>query len=257
MNPDHDLPTPAELADFSSGTLPAARRLVVAEYLASDAGAGARMLADQAQTERLRAAMADRLPPPGPAVVAAADRLARAMDRRRRAGWLRPIAAALACFALGWGGHALWRGPAPAGVERHLAPLAEAAMDARQAAEIARALDLPGPVERGDLARAAARLGVALPALPPSWLVRGVQVVATPDRPALLVRIEAPGLGEIALFSRAGSDLGPDAPPAAFDYRGAAMAVFERRSSAHVLVDASGHASDLGRAAGELLRRTN
>lgn len=257
MTPEHDLPTPAELTDHASGTLPAARRLVVAEFLASDSGAGARMLADQAQTERLRAAMAGGLPPAPVALVAAADRLAGAMDRRRRMRWQRPVAAAVVSFALGWGGHALWQPPGPAGVDRHLAPLAEAAMDARQAAEIARALDLPGPVGGDDLARAAARLGVTLPALPPTWLVRGVQVVATPDRPALLVRIEAPGLGEIALFSRAGSDLGPDAPPAAFDYRGAAMAVFERRSSAHVLVDASGHASDLGRAAGELLRRTN
>jgi hypothetical protein len=189
------------------------------------------------------------------ALVAAAERLGGVMDQRRQARWQRPVAAAVASFALGWGGHALWQ--APGGVDLRLAPLAEAAMDARQAAEIARALDLPGPVDGGDLTRAAAQLGITLPTLPPDWAVRGVQVVATPDRPALLVQIDAPGLGDITLFSRAGSDLGPDAPPAAFDYRGAAMAVFERRSSAHVLVDASGPASDLGRAAGDLLRRTN
>jgi anti-sigma factor RsiW len=255
--PEHDLPTPAELADYANGTLPADRRLVVAEYLATDAGAGARMLAELAQTERLRAAMAGALPPAPAALVASADRLTGAMNRRRQARWQRPVAAAVASFALGWGGHALWQTPGAGAVDVRLAPLAEAAMDARQAAEIARSLDMSGPVAVGALARAAAQLGVSLPTLPPDWTVRGVQVVATPDRPALLVQIDAPGLGEITLFSRAGSDLGPDAPPTAFDYRGAAFAVFERRSSAHVLVDASGHASELGRAAGELLRRTN
>ena len=130
-------------------------------------------------------------------------------------------------------------------------------MDARQAADIALALELPAPLAPEGLARAAAELGVALPTLPPDWQVRGVQVVATPDRPALLVRITAPGLGEFTLFSRAGSDLGPDAPPTAFDYRGAAMVVFERKSSAHVLVDAQGPGTLLAQAAGQLARRVN
>lgn len=257
MTLDTDTPTPAEIADFLGGTLPAARRLVVATHLATDAAAGAQALATQAQTERLRAAMSPLAPVPV-SVTKAADALAHAMRRRRRIAWARPVAAAVACFVLGWVGQMLWQAPAPQDtVVARLAPLAEAAMDARAAADIARALNLPAALAPGDLARAAAQLGVSLPSLPADWRVRGVQVVATPTRPALLVRIDAPNLGEITLFSLAASDLGPDAPPAAFDYRGAAVAVFERGSSAHVLVDAGGMTADLSRAAGQLARRVN
>lgn len=257
MTADPDTPTPAELEDFLNGTLPAARRLAVAEHLVRDADAGARALADLHQTERLRAAWVAPLDTTPDPLAQTADRLTAAIDRRRRLRWMRPAAAAAACFVLGWAGNMLWQ-PAPQGLDTaRLEPLAEAALDARQAADIARALVLPGMMAPGDLERAAAGVGVALPPLPPDWQVLGVQVVATPERPALLVQIVAPGLGAFTMFSLAGSDLGPDAPPLAFDHRGAAVAVFERRSSAHVLVDAEGARTDISRAAGQLVSRLN
>jgi hypothetical protein len=256
MTLDPENPTPAEVEDFLCGTLPVARRRAVAAYLATDTEAGAEALAVQAQTELLRAALAP-LPAPADAVTRAAGRLSGAMDRRLRLRRMRPFVAAAACFVLGWGGHMLLQRPALPAETARLAPLAEVAMDARQAADIARALVLPGMMGAGDLKRAAKVVGVALPPLPADWQVQGVQVVATPDRPALLVQIVAPGLGEFAMFSLAGADLGPDAPPLAFDHRGAAVAVFERQSSAHVLVDAGRPPADIGRAAGQLVRRLN
>lgn len=251
---DPDAPTPAELEDFMNGALPAARRLAVADYLARDAQAGARLLADLHLSESLRAAMPPLDPAPASLTRAAAG-LSAAAARRL---WLRrlgPVAAAAACFVLGWGAHMLWQDRTQAQQLARLAPLAEAALDARLAADITRSLTLPGQLAPGALADAAAGVGVAMPDLPAGWQVTGVQVVATPSRPALLVEIDTPGLGRITLFSMGQSDLGPDAPPTSFDYRGAAVAVFERHSSAHVLLEADGRPADLSVAAGHLASR--
>ena len=259
MAPDQP-PSAAELEDFANGGLSAARRLAVADWLARDAAAAAQAMADRAQTERLAMAMAmdDPLPPAPPGLAAAADRLADAMaQRHRRRHAATPWAAAAACFLLGWAGHAQWQAPGPGAAPAGIAPLAEAAMDARAAAEIAGSLAPLRAPRPGDLSRAAAEVGVQLPRLPPDWTVRGVQVVATPGRPALLVQLEAPGLGDVSLFSRGASDLGPDAPPKAFDMRGAAVAVFERQSSAHVLMDPGGAPEALAQAAGRMVRRLN
>jgi len=112
MPPHTETPGADELEEYLNGTLPAARRLAVAEFLAADADTGARLLADQAQTERLRAALRAALPPPPVALTAAANRVTNAMTRDRRMRWLRPAAAAVACFVLGWGGMRSGRCPA-------------------------------------------------------------------------------------------------------------------------------------------------
>jgi hypothetical protein len=250
MAADLGTPTPAEIEEFLNGTLPEGRRAALAAHLS---GAGAQpWLADLRQTEALRAGQPVLAPPP-PEMERAALRLGRTMTRRRIARRLAPMAAAAACIALGWVGHGQWHGMG--GAPAALAPLAETALDAQRAAVLARGLDDGTMLAPGALSAAAERVGVDLPAMPADWTVRGVQVVATPDRPALLVQIDTPAIGAVALFSVAGADLGPDAPPAGFALGGSAVAVFERAASAHVLLDASGTPAEVAREAGRLITR--
>ena len=210
-------------------------------------------MADLHQTEALRAAQPILLP--APELDRAARRLGRAMRRRRLMRGLVLPGTAAACLALGWFGHAAWQatGRTPAA----LAPLAETALDAQRAVVLARGLSGGAMLPPDALAAAAERVGVDLPTLPEDWTVREVQVVATPDRPALLVQIDTPAMGAVALFSVAGADLGPDAPPTGFALGGAAVAVFERAASAHVLLDAAGSPAEVAREAGRLVTRLN
>jgi hypothetical protein len=236
-----------------NGTLPEGRRAALAAHLAADTAAAAQLLADLQQTEALRAAQPAL--PPAPDLQRAARRLGRMMRQRRLLRALALPGAAVACLALGWFGHAAWQGTgrAPAA----LAPLAETAMDAQRAAVMAKGLGGGAMLAPDALMDAAERVGVDLPAMPADWTVRAVQVVATPDRPALLVQIDTPAMGAVALFSVAGADLGPDAPPAGFALDGTAVAVFERAASAHVLLDASGNPAEVAHEAGRLATRLN
>lgn len=253
MPTDQGTPTPAEIEEFLNGTLPEGRRAALAAHLAADAGAAARLMADLQQTEALRAAQPAL--PPAPGLDRAARRLGLAVRRRRLMRALVLPGVAAACLVLGWAGHGLWQdiGGAPAA----LAPLAETALDAQRAAVLARGLSAGAMLAPDALMDAAERVGVDLPEMPADWTVRGVQVVATPDRPALLVQIDTPAMGAVALFSVAGADLGPDAPPAGFALDGAAVAVFERAASAHVLLDAAGSPAEVAREAGRLATRLN
>jgi hypothetical protein len=253
MAADPDTPTPAEIEEFLNGTLPEARRAGLAAHLSGDAGAAAHLMADLHQTEGLRAAQPAL--PPAPELERAARRLGRAMQRRRLMRALVLPGTAAACLALGWFGHGLWQGAGRP--HAALAPLAETALDAQRAVVLARGLSGGAMLPPDALSAAAERVGVALPTLPGDWTVRAVQVVATPDRPALLVQIDTPAMGAVALFSVAGSDLGPDAPPAGFALDGAAVAVFERAASAHVLLDAAGSPAEVAREAGRLVTRVN
>lgn len=253
MAVDPEAPTPAEIEGFLNGTLLEGRRAALAAHLAGDAGAAARLMADLHQTEALRAAQPAL--PPAPELERAARRLGLAMRRRRRMRALVLPGVAAACLVLGWAGHGLWQGIG--GAPAALAPLAETALDAQRAAVLARGLSAGAMLAPDALTDAAERVGVALPAMPEDWTVRGVQVVATPDRPALLVQIDTPAMGAVALFSVAGADLGPDAPPSGFALDGTAVAVFERAASAHVLLDTAGNPAEVAREAGRLATRVN
>jgi hypothetical protein len=98
-----------------------------------------------------------------------------------------------------------------------------------------------------------AALGVDLPSLPEDWIVRDVQIVATPDRPAIAIVVDAPDLGRLLLMAVARSPEDAEEPPSAFDYQGRTIALFERGRSSFVLVDESGHPDQLALGAEMLL----
>lgn len=252
---DPDPPTDAEIADFLTGHLDPARRFAVADHLAASPLHAAEAMADLRLIEGLRlTADPDGNAPPA-TLRHAVTRLERRLGRDRAARRIAPVAASAVLFALGWAGHATWQGSDAADALAKFAPLAETALDARDALKLHRALARPAP--RPDPQQVAKALDLTMPSLPPDWQVRDVQVVATPERPGLAIIIDTPGMGEIMLFSVVRDTPGPETGPSAFDYRGNAVAVFERARSAYVLVDNSGAPAEISRGADQLLRRFN
>lgn len=246
-----------DLQGFVNGQLDPERRFAVADYLAAHPARAAEVIADMRLTEGLRLACETLDGPPPPELQAAAARLSQTLDRRERLRRALPWAAGVALFAFGWSGHALWTGQEARRAEARMLPLVESALDARAAVEVRQALAGSTARHPVDLQAVVASVGVTLPGLPSDWQVRDAQVVATPERPGVVLVLDTPDMGEVMLFTVASADLGPDAPPSTFDYRGNSVAVFERDSAAYVLVDNSGVAAQISRGADRLARRFN
>ncbi|MEY8842005.1 anti-sigma factor, partial [Cribrihabitans sp. XS_ASV171] len=119
--------------------------------------------------------------PAPPGLEAAARRLEGRMRRQRRLRRIAPYAAAVALFAAGWTGNAVWQ---PPGTET-APPLVEAALDAQAALALRHWMVSQPESAEFDPQEIVAALGIDLPPLPPDWTVRDAQIVATPDRPAI------------------------------------------------------------------------
>lgn len=254
MTARDEAPTDLEIEAFLHDRIDAARRYEIADYLARHPDQAASAMADLRLTLGLRLSTLDIDSTVPDSLTDSAARLGRRIAWHGMAGRLVPAAASVALLVAGWTGHALWKGPMPAGLADAL-PLAETALDARAALDLHRSLSQVGTAP--DAQAVAQALDLTIPSLPPDWKVRDVQVVATPERPGMAIILDTPGMGEIMLFSVARDDPGPDTSPSAFDYRGSAFAVFERARSAYVLVDNSGAPAEVSRGADQLLRRFN
>lgn len=257
MTRDRDDAPEGDIHALLSGQLDAQQSFVLADYLAAHPDRAAEAMADLRIHEGLRLACGTVDAPLPDQMLSGAARLKRNLRASHQMRRMRPFAAAVTLFGLGWLGHALWSEPTGAAMAAHVLPLAETALDAQAALALNRAL-LPGTGgAASDPQVIAASLGVALPPLPHDWVLRDVQIVATPNRPALALLLDTPDMGEVMLFSVARDTTGPDLQPNAFDYRGNSVAVFERDRSAYVLVDNYGLPAQVSLGAEQFLRRFN
>lgn len=249
--PDPDIE--ADLLALLQGRLDPDRTLTVADYLSDRPELTAELLADASNTAALRLALSSADDPAPPRLVAEARRLQGRLRGQRVLRRAAPFAAAVVLFAAGWAGHATWQTTKSASAP----PLVEAALDAQAALEL-RHWMVSQP-ESADLnaQEIVAALGVDLPPLPEDWTVRDVQIVATPDRPAIAIVVDAPDLGRLLLMAVARSPEDAEEPPSAFDYQGRTIALFERGRSSFVLVDGSGHPEQLALGAERLLSRND
>lgn len=246
-NTDPDLE--ADLEALLQGRLDPDRTFEIANYLAERPERTADLLADARNTAALRMALSGSDDPVPHRLVTEARRL---QDRLRGQRLLRraaPFAAAVVLFAVGWSSHAAWQAARPAGAP----PLVEAALDAQAALELRHwMVSQPESVEVNSEEIVGA-LGIDMPQLPDDWTVRDVQIVATPDRPAIAIVVDAPDLGRLMLFAIARGADDTEDPPTAFDYQGRTIALFERGRSSFVLVDEFGHPEQLALGADRLL----
>lgn len=251
--PDPESDLEADLLAALESRLDADRTWAVVDHLARRPDRAAELLTDARNTAALRLALSlDETPPP-PRLIAQAQRL---QDRLRGQRLLRraaPMAAAVFLFAAGWTGHVAWQGANPDAAH----PLVEAALDAQAALELRQWM--ASQVESTELnsEEIGAALGIDLPPLPENWVIRDVQIVATPDRPGIAISADAPEFGRVLLMAVARPTGDTDDPPLAFDYRGRTIALFEQGRSAFVLIDESGHPQQLALGADLLLSRSN
>ena len=243
----------AELLALLEGRLDPDRTLVIADFLKERPERTADLLADASNTAALRMALSSADDPAPPRLVAEAQRL---QDRLRGQRMLRravPFAAAVVLFAAGWAGHATWHMTGPASAP----PLVEAALDAQSALALRHWMVSQPESAELNAQEIVAALGVDLPSLPEDWTVRDVQIVATPDRPAIAIVVDAPDLGRLMLFAIARGSDDTEEPPSAFEYQGRTIALFQRGRSSFVLVDESGHPDQLALGAERLLSTSN
>lgn len=243
----------ADLLALLQGHLDPDRTFAIADYLAERPERMADLLADARNTAALRMPLSGSDDPAPPRLVAEARRL---QDRLRRQRLLRraaPFAAAVVLFAAGWTGQVAWQVAGPKGAP----PLVEAALDAQAALELRHWMVSQPESAELNAQEVVAALGVDLPALPKDWIVRDVQIVATPDRPAIAIVVDAPELGRLMLLAVARTPGDSKDPPTAFEYRGRIIALFERGRSSFVLVDESGHPEQLALGAERLLSPSN
>ncbi|VVT04773.1 putative transmembrane anti-sigma factor [Roseovarius sp. EC-HK134] len=243
----------ADLLALLEGRLDPDRTLAIADHLAERPERVADLLVDARNTAALRMALSgsDDTAPPG--LVAEARRL---QDRLRGQRLLRraaPFVAAVVLFTAGWTGHVAWQAAGPKGAP----PLVEAALDAQAALELRHWMVSQPESAELNAQEVVAALGVDLPVLPKDWIVRDVQIVATPDRPAIAIVVDAPELGRLMLLAVARNAGDSKDPPTAFEYRGRTIALFERGRSSFVLVDESGHPEQLALSAERLLSPSN
>jgi anti-sigma factor RsiW len=243
----------ADLLALLEGRLDPDRALAVADYLKAKPERTADLLADAGNMAALRMALSAADDPVPERLVAGARRLQDRLRTQRLYRRAAPFAAAVVLFTAGWTSHVAWQAGGPAGAP----PLVEAALDAQAALELRHwMVSQPESVDL-DAQEIVAALGIDLPALPADWTVRDVQIVATPDRPAVAIAVDAPDLGRILLMAVARSPEESEEPPTAFQYEGRTIALFESGRSSFVLVDESGHPEQLALGADKLLARSN
>ena len=245
---DTDPEIEADLLALLQARLDPDRSFALADYLAEQPDRARDLLADARTTAALRMALSSSADPAPPQLVAAARRLQGRLRNQRRVRRALPVAAALLLFATGWAGNTAWNASGTSDAP----PLVEAALDAQAALELRHWM--PSQAENAELnpQEIVAALGVDLPSLPDDWIVRDVQIVATPDRPGVAIVVDTPDLGRLLLMAVARLSNEDLEPPTAFDYRGHTVALFDHGRSSFVLVDAFGHPDQLALGADRL-----
>ena len=256
MRTMHDPVTEFDLVAYVDDQLDPWRRVAVERHLAAHPEAAARVMADLQGRDELRLAFGETLPPEAPATRAAARRLARGLGRDRLLARLAPMAAVLVIGGM-IGAGAAGLGPlrVPQVVASEAPPVfVQAALEAHEAGHLRLSMASQPAAPSFDAAEIRAATGIRLPALPPDWTVRDVQIFPSAQGPSVEMALETPELGRMSLFAvRPGTFR--VALPHETDQRGLHVAWFQIGEVAHVLVAEAAPPKAL-RAAAEGLSRT-
>jgi len=179
--PDPESDLEAELLAALESRPDADRVWIAVDHLLRRPQRAAELLRDARNTAALRRSLSFKERPSPPRLVEEARRLQDRLRRQRLTRRAAPISAAVMLFAAGWMGHVAWQGAAPPAPH----PLVEAALDAKAALELRHSMASQEKSAVLDAQEISAALGIDLPPLPEDWVIRDVQIVATPDRPGV------------------------------------------------------------------------
>lgn len=248
---DEDLEN--DLQNIFQADLDPDRAYAVTDYLAENPERAAELLSDVRNNAALRMAISGSDDISSPDLVAEAHRLQNRLQGQQMFRRMAPVALACLLFTTGWLGNSAWQMTGPSGAP----PLVEAALDAQAALEVRHWMVSQPESTDMNPEELVAALGFVLPPLPDGWIVRDVQIVATPDRPGVALVLDAPELGSVFLFAVSRDPAEREDAPTSFEYDGRSIAVFERGRSSFVLVDNAGHPDQLSASADQLLSRMN
>lgn len=185
-----------DILAYVDDQLPLPRRAEVEIWLAARPAEAARVMADLAARDTLRAALGGAVPA-SPAVRGRAGELTRRLSRGSVTAPLRRAAAVLVLVGAGWFAHGALGGAGPAPTHPSFV---EDAVHAYKAAVLRAGLSQPQShdLDRAELARGT---GIALPELPASWRIEDVQIFPSPGGPSIEVTVDAAEKGRLFLFA--------------------------------------------------------
>jgi anti-sigma factor RsiW len=188
-----------EINRFLDGELSASQRADVQARLALEPGLAAEVFGEAQRMEALRSSQPQRLFPPR-ASVDGARRLEGAFRRRKIFAALRIQIAAALLVGLGWAANSLTV-PLRQGGQTVDENFILAAREALRVAALNAGPHQPGEAQQDKIDRLAGALNISIPQLPPTWLVKDVQVQPWNDRQSLIVTADIPSLGQITLVA--------------------------------------------------------
>ncbi|MBB5751403.1 anti-sigma factor family protein [Prosthecomicrobium pneumaticum] len=200
-----------EIDRFLDGELPPDRHAAIEAALATDPALADRIAADRRIMDALAGARA-ATPRARAETLARARALERSLRAPRHGPALRRAAIAAGFVAAGWFGHAAtgWIG---VGESARQEDFLAAARHALRLAELDAGVRFAEETAEARVARLAASLDIAMPALPASWVVRDVRLHPWNGRTGLVVTADTARLGTVTLVAAAAE--GEDLPPRA------------------------------------------
>lgn len=230
-------PDQAELQAYVDGQLNLSDRAGVEAWLARHPEAAAAVMADLQLMSRLRASLGHAPDGASPQVAAAAGRLDRARRRDhlwRQAARFLPgpaLAAVLAVLAFGIGPvsvRSLTAASLPPG-------FVQSALSAHDTMQLRAGMRSQPETPDLDAEEIRAATGILLPAFPPDWRLRDVQIFPSAEGPGVELLFDLPNGGAMTLFSLRPGDFALTAP--ATRSRGPGSLAWVRMGeTAHVLV---------------------
>lgn len=199
MHPDDPDIGEHDLIAYVDDQMPLARRAAVESYLSARPDEAARVMADLAHRDALRAALCGPVPA-SPAVRGAAAKLDRALSGG--AAWqIRRAAAVMMLVGAGWFAHSFFGMTGPS-VAAHSPPdFVEDAVHAYRTAVVRAGLPSQPQATGYDRAELNRGTGIAMPDLPRSWQVEDVQVFPADGGQAIEMVLDTPDKGRLFLFA--------------------------------------------------------
>lgn len=188
-----------DISRLLDGELSQSQRSELQARLALQPHLAAEVFAHAQHMEALREAQPRRLFPPA-ASVEKAKRLEDAFRRRRIVGLLRLQAAAIALVAIGWSANSLTL-PIRQGGNKADETFILAARDALRVAQLNADPERGTEPKQDKIQRLVGAVNVSMPALPPVWVVKDVQVQPWNGKQSLIVTADTPSVGRITLVA--------------------------------------------------------